>query len=100
MVSIGGKGVPLRTYTPTLTHLLFSLPIASCGLKLDDEAARVAVGQRLCLDLCVPHECHCGSRVDVRGVHSFVCKRAPGRTSRLLTLGIYTTEGTKNNNNK
>jgi len=34
------------------------------------------------LDLCVPHECHCGSKVDVRGVHSFVCKRAPGRTSR------------------
>ena len=61
---------------------LFSLPIASCGLKLDDEAVRVAVGLRLGLDLCVPHECHCGFRVDVRGVHSFVCKRAPGRTSR------------------
>ena len=34
---------------------LFSMPIASCGLKLDDEAVRVVVGLRLGLDLCVPH---------------------------------------------
>jgi len=34
------------------------------------------------LDLCVPHECRCGSRVDACGVHSFVCKRAPGKTIR------------------
>jgi len=61
---------------------LFALPIVSCGLKLDDEAVRVAVGLRLGLDLCVPHECHCGSVVDARGVHSFVCKKAPGRTAR------------------
>ena len=49
---------------------------------MDDEAVRVAVGLRLGLDLCVPHECHCGSMIDARGVHSFVCKRAPGRTAR------------------
>jgi len=61
---------------------LFALPIASCGLKLDDEAVRVAVGLRLGLDLCVRHECHCGSMVDARGVHSLVCKKAPGRTAR------------------
>jgi len=47
---------------------------------MDDEAVRV--GLRLGLDLCVPHEYHCGSMVDARGVHSFVCKRAPGRTAR------------------
>ena len=56
---------------------LFAPPIASCGLKLNDEAVRVAVGLRLGLDLCVPRECHCGSMV-----HSFVCKKAPGRTAR------------------
>ena len=61
---------------------LFALPIASCGLKLDNKAVRVAVGLRLGLDVCVPHECYCGSRVDSYGVHSFVCKRAPGKTSR------------------
>jgi len=61
---------------------LFALPIASCGLKLDDEAVRIAVGLRLGLDLCVPHQCHCSSQVDARGLHSFVCKRAPGRSAR------------------
>jgi len=60
---------------------LFALPIASCGLKLDDEAVRVAVRLRLGLDLCVPRECHCGSMVDARGFHSFVCKKAYGRTA-------------------
>ena len=49
---------------------------------MGDEAVRVAFGLKLGLDLCVPHECHCGSMVDARGVHSFVCKRAPGRTAR------------------
>ena len=83
--------------SPTSTHLrasflaasmqhsgdwLFAMPIASCGLGLDDEAVRVAVGLRLGLDLCEPHQCHCGSLVDARGLHSFVCKRAPGRSAR------------------
>jgi len=43
---------------------------------------RVAVGLRLGLDLCVPYQCHCGSLMDARGLHSFVCKRAPGRSAR------------------
>jgi len=42
------------------------------ALRLDDEAVRVAVGLRLGLDLFVPHQCHCGSLVDARGLHSFV----------------------------
>ena len=42
---------------------LFALPIASCGLKLDDETVRLAIGLRLGLDLCVPHFCRCGSPV-------------------------------------
>jgi len=61
---------------------LFALPIASCGLKLDDESVRVAVGLRLGLDLCIPHQCQCGSPVDARGLHSFVCRRDPGRSAR------------------
>jgi len=61
---------------------LFALPTASCELKMGDEAVRVAVGLRLGLDLCVPHDCHCGSVVDACRVHSFMCKRAPGRTAR------------------
>jgi len=65
---------------------LFALPIASCGLKLDDEAVRVAVGLRLGLNLCVPHQCRCGVPVDASGLHSFVCKQAPGKTARHRAL--------------
>jgi hypothetical protein len=61
---------------------LLAMPITSCGLRLDDETVRVAVGLRLGLNLCVPHTCRCGAMVDARGLHCFVCKRAPGRTSR------------------
>ena len=61
---------------------LHAMPIASCGLRLDDEAVRVGVGLRLGLPLCVPHKCHCGSLVDAQGLHGFVCKKAPGRTAR------------------
>jgi len=49
-------------------------------LKLDDEEVRVAVGTRLALKLCIPHQCRSGSEVDSFGRHSLVCKRAPGRT--------------------
>jgi len=65
---------------------LFALPIASCGLQVDDEAVRVAVGLRLGLDLCSPHECRCGSMVDARSLHSFVCKKAPGKIIRHHSL--------------
>jgi len=41
-----------------------------------------AGGLRLGLDLCIPHQCQCGSSVDARGFHSFVCRRAPGRSAR------------------
>ena len=34
------------------------------------------------MDLCTPHQCHCGSLVDARGLHSFVCRRARGRSAR------------------
>jgi len=57
---------------------LFALPIALCGLKLDDQAVRVAVGLRLGLDVCV---LHCGSVVDTRGVHSCL-QETPSRTAR------------------
>ena len=56
---------------------LFALPIASCGLKMNDEALKVAVGLRLGLDLCVPHECHCGSMVDAREGFTALCAREP-----------------------
>ena len=63
-------------------YWLSALPITACGLRLDNEAIRVAVAMRLGLSLCVPHECQCGANVDVFGSHAFVCKKAPGRITR------------------
>jgi hypothetical protein len=51
-------------------------------LRMSDEAVRVAVSLRWGLNLCVLHNCKCDTCVDASGVHAFVCKHAPGRTSR------------------
>ena len=72
----------LAATAPHSGDWLLALPITSCGLRLDDEAVRAAVGIRLGLNLCEPHTCPCGAMVDARGLHSFVCKAAPGRTAR------------------
>jgi len=60
--------------------------MANCGLRLDDEAVRVAVGMRLGLALCVSHSCPCGGQVDAQGLHAMVCKKAPGRIARHQVL--------------
>ena len=59
-----------------------ALPIAACGLALDNDAVRVAVGLRLGLALCTPHRCQCGDLVGSEGHHGFVCRRASGRSLR------------------
>jgi len=61
---------------------LQALPISACGLRLDNEAVRVAVGLRLGVNLCEPHKCPCGSEVDARGSHGLACRLAPGRLAR------------------
>ena len=40
---------------------MIALLTASCGLRLDDEAVRVAIGLRLVVDLSVQHHCYCSS---------------------------------------
>jgi len=66
--------------------LVLAFPIANCGLRLDDEAVRVAVGMRRGLALCAPHSCPCGGQVDAQGLHAMVCKKAPGRIARYQVL--------------
>lgn len=61
---------------------LLTMPISSCGLCLDNEAFRVAIGLRLGLKLCAPHQCRCGEGVDPGGHHGLVCKLSSGRASR------------------
>ena len=61
---------------------LSAVPITACGLRLSDEAVRVAVGLRLGTELGQVHQCICGGTVDTRGSHAFSCKRNPGRAQR------------------
>ena len=61
---------------------LHAIPISSCGLRLDDEAIRVAVGLRLGTRLCAPHTCVCNHPVDALGSHSLSCKKDGTRVLR------------------
>jgi len=72
----------LAASAPHSGNWLLALPIASSGLRLDDEAIRVAVALRLGLDLGAPHTCRCGALVDARGQHGLVYKQAPSRIAR------------------
>ena len=72
----------LAASAPHSGDWLHALPISSCGLRLDDESIRVAVGLRLGVNLCEPHPCPCGSLVDSRGTHGLACKRSSGRIAR------------------
>jgi hypothetical protein len=65
---------------------LHALSISSCGLRLDDNAVRVAVGLRLGAKLCEPHLCPCGAKVNPEDTHGLACRRSVGRTTRHHTL--------------
>ena len=72
----------LAVSAPHSGDWLHALPISSCGLRLDDEAVRVAVGLRLGAKLCEPHQCPCGAKVDPEGTHGLACRRSAGRITR------------------
>jgi hypothetical protein len=72
----------LAASSPHTGDWLLALPITSCGLRLDNEAVRIAVTLRLGMNVCVPHTCRCGSQVDASGFHGLVCKKAPGWIAR------------------
>ena len=59
---------------------LRAISVSSCGLRLDDEAIRIAVGFAS-RHLRTPFLC-CGAMVDVRGPHDLSCKRSFGRLMR------------------
>ena len=52
------------------------------GLRLDNEAIRVAIGLRLRVNLCAPHVCPCGAAVDALGIHGLSCRKNAGRFTR------------------
>ena len=62
---------------------LNALPVASLGLRMDDDVVRSAVGLRLGVALCRPHRCHqCGADVDELATHGLSCIRSKGRHPR------------------
>src|SRR6218665_2525503 len=61
---------------------LTALPITFCGLCIENEGVRVAVGLRLGLDLCSPHMCQYGDAVSSDGHHGLVCRLSKGRSIR------------------
>ena len=68
----------LAASAPHSSDWLHALPLSNCGLRLDNEAVRVAVDLRLGTSLCKPHECPCGKQVDARGTHGLSCKQGAG----------------------
>ena len=72
--------------SPHSSDWLFALPVSTCGLRLSDEAIRIAVSLRLGLNLCEPHICPRDANVDARGLHSLSCKCGTGRSSRYQQL--------------
>ena len=70
---------------PHICDWLIVLPISSSGLRLDDDAIRVAIGLRLGANLCDPHVCPCSAFVNSRGTHSLSCKRG---LSKLATHAV------------
>ena len=72
----------LAARTPHSGDWLLALPITACGLRLEDEAVRIAVALRLGSELGSSHTCRCGSLVGATGVHGLVCKQAPSRVVR------------------
>jgi len=76
----------LAVQSPHSGDWLHAWPITACGLRLDNEAIRIAVGLRLGSRLCEPHTCPCGTCVDARGNHGLACRRSMGRHSRHSAL--------------
>src|ERR1043165_4861964 len=72
--------------SPHASDWLHALPITACGLRLDNEDVRVAVGLRLGAAICEPHICACGARIDARGSHGLSCSLGFGRIARHNTI--------------
>ena len=68
--------------TPHAGDWLHAPPLTAVGLRLSDEAIRVATGFRLGTIICQPHICVCGTMVDARGLHSLACRKSAPRHIR------------------
>ena len=60
--------------TPHAGDWLHAPPLTAVGLRLSDEAIRVATEFRLGTRICQPHICVGGTMVDANGLHSLACR--------------------------
>ena len=72
----------LAVSAPHAGDWLHAIPLANCGLLLENEELRIAVSIRIGAPVCLPHECVCGSMVDKLGLHFFSCKKCTGKHTR------------------
>ena len=77
---------------------IHAVPCSNLGLKLTNQQTRVAIATRLGAELCQPHTCICGTRVDKLGLHGLSCKRSAGRFARhnMINTTIKNCMGTLN----
>jgi hypothetical protein len=71
---------------PESSAWLNALPSSTIGLLLDNNTFRISVSLRLGTDICVPHNCKCGMRVESNGIHGLSCSMSTGRHSRHSAL--------------
>jgi len=71
----------LAAVAPHNGDWLLALPVSSCGLRLADDAVRVAVALRLGCSACIARTCRCGALAYAQGLHDLVCKQAPSKTT-------------------
>jgi hypothetical protein len=72
----------LAASAPHSGDWLFAIPSANCGLFLENEELRIAVGLRIGASVCLPHDCVCGGQVDALGLHCFTCRKGNGKQVR------------------
>ena len=61
---------------------LNAVPLQALGLKLDNEAVRIAIGLHPEAPLVHPHTCVCGVAVSADAHHGLACRKSGGRHSR------------------
>ena len=62
--------------TPRAGDWLHASSLTAVGIRLSDEAIRVAIGYRLETTICQLHTCACGATVDARRLHEMVCRKS------------------------
>ena len=64
---------------------LNALPVSSVGTLLDSDSFRVAIALRVGVDVCIPHSCRCGGRINSRGFHGLSCIYSAGSLSKAFS---------------